>query len=135
MSVELVMPSNRLTLCLPLLLVPSAFPSIGGSFLSYRSHLYKSFPIKTHLQLWLSYSCLWNHPGKRIANKEVGVLSALLTDTVTVCLTGSGPSFPVRNLPGFRHWECLTVSFVFCGKERQCQRMFKLPHNCTHLTR
>ena len=20
-------------------------------------------------------------------------------------------------------------------KERQCQRMFKLPHNCTHLTR
>ena len=27
------------------------------------------------------------------------------------------------------------VSFHCYPKERQCQRMFKLPHNCTHLTR
>ena len=27
------------------------------------------------------------------------------------------------------------VSFHFNPKERQCQKMFKLPHNCTHLTR
>ena len=26
------------------------------------------------------------------------------------------------------------VSFHFNPKERQCQRIFKLPHNCTHLT-
>ena len=26
------------------------------------------------------------------------------------------------------------VSFHCSPKERQCQRMFKLPHNCTHLT-
>ena len=26
------------------------------------------------------------------------------------------------------------VSFHFNAKERQCQRMLKLPHNCTHLT-
>ena len=26
------------------------------------------------------------------------------------------------------------VSIDFNPKERQCQRMFKLPHNCTHLT-
>ena len=26
------------------------------------------------------------------------------------------------------------VSFHSNSKERQCQRMFKLPHNCTHLT-
>ena len=26
------------------------------------------------------------------------------------------------------------VSFHSKPKERQCQRMFKLPHNCTHLT-
>ena len=26
------------------------------------------------------------------------------------------------------------VSFHLNPKERQCQRMFKLPHNCTHLT-
>ena len=27
-----------------------------------------------------------------------------------------------------------TVSFNSNPKERQCQRMLKLPHNCTHLT-
>ena len=27
------------------------------------------------------------------------------------------------------------VSFHSNPKERQCQRMFKLPHNCSHLTR
>ena len=27
------------------------------------------------------------------------------------------------------------VSFHSIHKERQCQRMLKLPHNCTHLTR
>jgi len=26
------------------------------------------------------------------------------------------------------------VSFLSNPKERQCQRMLKLPHNCTHLT-
>ena len=26
------------------------------------------------------------------------------------------------------------VNFHFNSKERQCQRMFKLPHNCSHLT-
>ena len=26
------------------------------------------------------------------------------------------------------------VSFHSSSKERQCKRMFKLPHNCTHLT-
>ena len=27
------------------------------------------------------------------------------------------------------------VSFIPVLKKRQCQRMLKLPHNCTHLTR
>ena len=27
------------------------------------------------------------------------------------------------------------VSFQFSPKERQCQRRFKLPYNCTYLTR
>ena len=26
------------------------------------------------------------------------------------------------------------ISFHSSPKEKQCQRMFKLPHNCTHLT-
>ena len=43
------------------------------------------------------------------------------------------------NMPA--NWENLTVatglekvSFHSNPKERQCQRMLKLPHNCTHLT-
>ena len=31
--------------------------------------------------------------------------------------------------------ELATVSFPSNPKERKCQRMLKLPHNCTHLTR
>ena len=31
--------------------------------------------------------------------------------------------------------ELKKVSFHSNSKERQCQRMLKLPHNCTHLTR
>ena len=33
---------------------------------------------------------------------------------------------------GHRTGKC---RFSFQSQERQCQRMFKLPHNCTHLTR
>ena len=31
--------------------------------------------------------------------------------------------------------DCKKVSFHSNPKERKCQRMLKLPHNCTHLTR
>ena len=31
-------------------------------------------------------------------------------------------------------WSLLQISFHSNPKERQCQRMLKLPHNCTHLT-
>ena len=34
-----------------------------------------------------------------------------------------------------RDWEKSKVSFHSNPKERQCQRMLKLLHNCTHLTR
>ena len=38
-------------------------------------------------------------------------------------------------LNGFAHRSVLEkVSFHFNPEERQCQRMLKLPHNCTHLT-
>ena len=47
MSIELVMPSNRLILCCPLLLLPSIFPSIrvfsNESFLHIRWPKYWSF--------------------------------------------------------------------------------------------
>ena len=33
-----------------------------------------------------------------------------------------------------QQWPLEKVSFHSNPKERQCQRMLKLPHNCTHLT-
>ena len=33
-----------------------------------------------------------------------------------------------------RDWKSPVVSFHSNPKERQCQRMFRLPHSCTHLT-
>ena len=33
-----------------------------------------------------------------------------------------------------QQWPQVKVSFHFNPKERQCQRMLKLLHNCTHLT-
>ena len=51
MSIELVMPSNHLILCHPLLLLPSIFPSIGGfsneSVLHIRWPKYWSFSLNT----------------------------------------------------------------------------------------
>ena len=34
-----------------------------------------------------------------------------------------------------KQWPQEKVSFHSNPKERQCQRMFKLPHNCSHFTR
>ena len=34
-----------------------------------------------------------------------------------------------------QQWPLQKVRFHSNPKERQCQRMLKLPHNCTHLTR
>ena len=51
MSIELVMPSNHLILCHPLLLLPSIFPSIrvysGESILPIRWSKYLSFSVST----------------------------------------------------------------------------------------
>ena len=45
MSIESVMPSNHLSLCRPLLLPPSIFPSINGSVLHIRWPKYSSFSV------------------------------------------------------------------------------------------
>ena len=34
-----------------------------------------------------------------------------------------------------QQWPQERPQFSFQSKERQCQRILKLPHNCTHLTR
>ncbi|KAB0343585.1 hypothetical protein FD754_020511, partial [Muntiacus muntjak] len=39
----------------------------------------------------------------------------------------------LRDLRGSGAIQTIKVSFHFNPKEKQCQRMFKLPYNCTHL--
>ena len=51
----------------------------------------------------------------------------------------SSPSPPAPNMPANLENSAVAtglekVSFHSDPKERQCQRMLKLPHNCTHLT-
>ena len=59
MSIELVMSSNHLILCFPLLLLPSIFPSIrvfsNGSALHIRWPKYWSFSFSC---MWLCFMCL-----------------------------------------------------------------------------
>ena len=74
---------------------PSASPSCvclqlfpaSGSFLQITS-VYV-VPHQNTLIVVAFIQLFWNQPGKRIANKEEGVLFSILTDTVTVCLIGS----------------------------------------------
>ena len=56
-------------------------------------------------------------------------LFQILKDDVLKCCTQYASKFGKQQWP--QDWK----SFYFNPKERQCQRMLKLPHNCTHLTR
>ena len=51
--------------------------------------------------------------------------------------SGLGQTGAARSKPPSDQWVLGPgeVSFHSNPKERQCQRMLKLPHNCTHLTR
>jgi len=75
--------------------------------------------------------------------------------SITMNKTSGGDGIPVELFPNPERWCCESaalnmpanlensavatglekVSFHFNPKERQCQIMLKLPHNCTHLTR
>ena len=104
MSIESAMPSNHLILCHPLLLLPSILPSIR--VFSNESALCIRWPKYWSLSFNISPSD--EHPAalNMAANLEN-----------TAVATGLEK-----------------VSFHSNPKERQCQRIFKLPHNYTHLT-
>ena len=118
MSIESVMPSNHLILCYPLFFLPSIILSIRlfskESVLCIRWPKYWSF----------SFS---------ISTRE-SLSDAMLIPEIGTNCESAAPNMPV-NLensavaPGLEK-----VSFYSNPKERQCQRMLKLPHNCTHLT-
>ena len=98
-SIESVMPSSRLILGRPLLLLPPVPPSI------------RVFSNESTLRMrWPKY---WSFSFSIIPSKEIpGLISFRMV------------------------WlDLLAVSFHSNPKETQGQRMLKLPHNCTHLTR
>ena len=207
MSIQLVMPSNHLILCCPLLLLPSGFPSIrvffSESVLCIRWQKFWSFsfsisPSNEYSRLisfridWLDLlavqgtlksilqhhsskaSILWHsafftvqlsHPyvttGQTIVlsrwtfvGKVMSLLFNMLSRLVVAFLPSSmylSISLILQNNSLPYCWGltvCLFgylwyIGFLlvwkgqssFQSKERQCQRMFKLLHNCTHLTR
>ena len=61
------------------------------------------------------------------------------TFSLSICLEVMGPHIDALNMPANLENSAVTtelekVSFHSIPKERQCQRMLKLPHNCSHLT-
>ena len=58
--------------------------------------------------------------------------------SITTNKASGGDGIPVEKFKILKHDAVKMlekVSFHSSPKERQCQRMLKLPHNCTHLTR
>ena len=141
MSIESMMPSSYLILSRPFLLLPPIPPSIR--VFSNESTLRRRWP-----QYWsFSYSII---PSKEI----LGLISFRMDWLELLAVQGtlksllqhhsSNASILRRSAVSNSERSCCENSAVAIGlekvsfhsnsKERQCQRMLKLPHNCTHLT-
>ena len=124
MSIELVMPSNHLILCHPLLLLPSIFPSIrvfsNGSALHIRWLMYWSFSSFTHMTLnifcivltptficvaWISPQC----PSLSKLFPNVFARSCRNIPNVTLLKLNSSFLLPIHSFPGslLCQWEPL----------------------------
>ena len=158
MSIELVMPSNHLIFCCLLLLLPSIFPSIRvfsketeaedikKKWQEYTEELYRKDLYNSD-----NHDCLTTHLESDTLECEIkGALG-----NITMNKASGGDGIPVELFQILKddavkvlHSKCHAnlenstlatglekVSLHFNPKERQCQRMFRLRHNCTHLTR
>ena len=155
------MPPNHLILCCTLLLLPSIFSRIrvlsNESALRIRWPKYWSFsfnisPSNEYSGLisfrmdWLdllavqgTFKNLLQHYSSKPSILWCSVffivqLSHLYMSTgKTIALTKQ--TFVGKVMSLLFNMLSRIVSFHSNPKERQCQRMLKLPHNCTHLTR
>ena len=158
MSIEFVMPSNHLILCHPLLLLPSIFPSIRVfSNETEAEDIKKRWQEYTEELYRKDLHDPDNHDGV-ITHLEPDILECEVKGalgSITMNKASAGDGIPVELFQILKddavkvlHSKCHAnlenstlstglekVSLHFNPKERQCQRMFKLPHNCTHLTR
>ena len=133
MSIESGMPSSHLILCCPLLLPPSIFPSIR--VFSNESILCIRWP--KHWSYSFSISPSNEHSG--LISLRIDWLDLLAAQGTLKSLLQHHSSKAELNMPANLENSAVAtglekVSFHSSSKERQCQRVFKLPHNCTHLT-
>ena len=115
LSSELEMPSNHLIRCHFLLLLPSIFPASG------------SFPM----------SQFFATGGRSIGvSASASVFPMNIQDWFPLgwCCESATLNMPANLENSAVATGLEKVSFHSNPKERQCQRMLKLPHNCTHLT-
>ena len=154
MSIKLVLPSSRLILCRPLLLPPSISPSIrvfpNESSLCMRWPNYWSFsfsvsPSCEHPGL-ISFSMDWldllavqgtlknllqHHSSKASIFRCSAFFTIQLSHPyMTTRKTGEKNARKFGNLSSGHR----TGKGHSNPKRRQCQRIHKLPHNCSHLT-
>ena len=86
----------------------------------------ESFPMSQLRMMWPKY---WSFSFSIIPSKEIpGLISFRMHWLDLLAVQGT-----LKSLLQYHRLE--KVSFHSNPKERQCQRMLKLPHNCTHLTR
>jgi len=84
---------------------------------------------KAEIDVFLELSCLFNDP------VDVGNLVSGSSDFPKGgCCEGAALTIPANLENSAVATGLEKVSFHSNPKERQCQRMLKLPHNCTHLT-
>ena len=137
MSIELVMPSNHLILCHALLLLPSIFPSIwvfsNESALRIRWPKYWSFSFS--ISASSEYSGLISFRMDWLDILAVqGTLKSILQHHGSKASILQHSAFFIVQLSAVATG-LEKVSFHSNPKESQCQRMLKLLHSCTHLTR
>ena len=155
MSIESVMPSSHLILCCPLLLLPSIFPSFrvfsSESALRIRWPKYWSFsfnisPSNEHPGLisfrmdWLDLLAVQGTLESLLQHHSLK--ASILRHSAFFIVQLSNPYMTTGKTIALTRWtfvdkvmSLLLNIFHSNPKETQCQRILKLPHNCTHLTR
>ena len=86
------------------------------------SYYQEAFPLITKLHLYLFVLGWWWKSGWAISNPE------------RWCCESAALNMPANLENSVVATGLEKVSFYSKPKERQCQRILKLPHNCTHLT-
>ena len=132
MSIESVMPSNHLIFSHSLLLLPSIFPSIR--VFSNESVLCIRWPKYWSYSFSISPSNEDSGLSLRIDWLDLPAIQGTLKSLLQYHSSKAAFNMPANLENSAVATGLEKVSFHSNSKERQCQRVFKLLHNCTHLS-